>query len=80
MLSATIIKLGDSGSWVTTGRGLFACGHVVCVDDFGDISIVPLESTFTDIKRLLGASAVNLPTHEDLLAWQNEKTMSWCAP
>ncbi|KAK1641019.1 hypothetical protein BDP81DRAFT_417890 [Colletotrichum phormii] len=56
---------GDSGAWVVGSSSHDVFGHTIAADMFGDAYIVPLDQTFADIQRSLGAESVHLPSPQD---------------
>ncbi|KAK3349879.1 hypothetical protein B0T25DRAFT_549121 [Lasiosphaeria hispida] len=61
------IQDGDSGSWVANPISMEVYGHVVATDMTGDAYVVPLHSSFAEMKTRLGVESVDLPTTADLL-------------
>lgn len=53
---------GDCGSWVVHSETREVLGHVVAVDSFKEIYVVPLQATLQDMKESLGAASVALLT------------------
>ncbi|KAI1172699.1 hypothetical protein F4777DRAFT_560562 [Nemania sp. FL0916] len=59
------LKRGDSGAWViheTTGE---VYGHVVSIDMFGEVYVIPLDHTLSNIRAHLQADRVGLPQDYD---------------
>lgn len=56
---------GDSGAWVVGSPIADVFGHVVATDMFGDAYVFPLDETFQDIKKSLGAKSAHLPSLDD---------------
>ncbi|KAK0615682.1 hypothetical protein B0T17DRAFT_350785 [Bombardia bombarda] len=61
------VEDGDSGSWVVNPVSMDVYGHVVATDCTGDAYVIPLHGTFDEMKTVLGAGSVELPTTADLL-------------
>jgi hypothetical protein len=59
---------GDSGCWIKDELNGDVYGHVVCLDIFGEASVVPLKSTLEDIRLRTQAEAVSLAEREDLIS------------
>jgi len=68
------IREGDSGSWVVHNGSPLVFGHVVATDVFGDAYVIPMVDTFDDIKRCIGAKAVELPTPKDFKVQETIET------
>lgn len=68
------IREGDSGSWVVHNGSPLVFGHVVATDVFGDAYVIPMVDTFDDIKRCIGAKAVELPTAKDFKVQETNET------
>ena len=58
----------------TTGE---VYGHVVAVDVFRDIYVVPIETTLQDIMKRLVARGVSLPTAKEVEEWHPGKLTSY---
>lgn len=58
---------GDSGSWVVDADTMTLLGHVVASDIFGDVYVVPIAQSFTDIRRKLHALRVYLPPDGNMI-------------
>ncbi|KAK1699854.1 hypothetical protein BDP55DRAFT_626543 [Colletotrichum godetiae] len=56
---------GDSGAWVVGALSHEVFGHTVAVDMFGDAYVLPMDQTFADIQRSLGAESVQLASLQD---------------
>lgn len=57
---------GDCGSWVVDAETKEVFGHVVAVDVLREAYVIPLDELFLDIKRVLGANTVRLPTRREV--------------
>ncbi|EPS37897.1 hypothetical protein H072_8510 [Dactylellina haptotyla CBS 200.50] len=68
------VKSGDCGSWVIDAETGSVYGHIVAVDVFDEVHVVPLEDTIEEMKRLLGADEVCLPSPEDFIKVENRET------
>lgn len=66
------LQSGDSGSWVVDSTSLEVYGHVVASDTFREAHVIPLSTTFGDIKAYLKAQSVCLPTIDDLRNWSQQ--------
>ncbi|KAI1125953.1 hypothetical protein F5Y10DRAFT_222105 [Nemania abortiva] len=60
------LKTGDSGSWVVESNEGQVYGHLVASVANGDGLIIPIHTTLEGMKELTGASAIRLPTAEDI--------------
>ena len=69
------IREGDSGSWVVYNGSPLVFGHVVAIDVFGNIYVIPMVNTFDDIKRYIGAKAVELPIVKDFEVLETIETL-----
>ena len=88
MSHGSVIDAGDCGSWVVDPVTHEVHGHVVASDTFGDAYVIPLDSTFRDIKQQLAADEVCLPTEREVLEWiqprnitpsfQNQSITKYC--
>ncbi|KAK4188587.1 hypothetical protein QBC35DRAFT_495866 [Podospora australis] len=58
---------GDSGSWVVDRETIELYGHLVATDHFNAGYVVPMCDILNDIKRHIGAVAVELPETPDFL-------------
>ncbi|KAK2603664.1 hypothetical protein QQS21_004137 [Conoideocrella luteorostrata] len=59
--SDSVLKPGDSGSWVVNEATYEVYGHVVSIDTLGEAYVVPIQSTLLDIQTELHADNVSLP-------------------
>lgn len=53
---------GDSGSWVVSLDNNQLLGHVVASDILGDVYVIPLGATLSDIRSRVGALSIGLPS------------------
>lgn len=70
----TGILPGDCGSWVINFDTGEVLGHIVAVDSFNEVYVVPLQETLRDIKERLGVASVALPTAKVLLDIAMDRT------
>ncbi|KAK1756988.1 hypothetical protein QBC47DRAFT_400617 [Echria macrotheca] len=60
------ISEGDSGAWVVDTLTWQVYGHVIGVQDIlGDVYVVPMSTTLSNVRRHLGAAEVKLPSPLD---------------
>jgi hypothetical protein len=57
---------GSSGAWVIATSTQTVIGHIIADDPFGDVYIVPIVDILADVKAVLDAKSVSLPTREDI--------------
>ena len=57
-------------------RTFEVCGHVVASDVFDEAHVIPIQSTFDDMKKQLSIESVSVPTQADIVEWQAKTTES----
>ncbi|KAK6538883.1 hypothetical protein TWF694_010441 [Orbilia ellipsospora] len=68
------VKSGDCGSWVIDAETGSVYGQIIAVDAFDEVYVVPLEDTIEEMKQLLGADEVCLPSPEDFISRCSEES------
>lgn len=48
-------------------------GHVIAVDSFGEAYVIPLQATFEQIERRVGAHSVRLAGSQDIKDYQTKR-------
>ena len=56
------ISRGDSGAWVVHAASQALYVHVVAMNTFGQVYVVPANDTFGNIRECLGASSISIPS------------------
>ncbi|MCJ1379601.1 hypothetical protein MMC17_002703 [Xylographa soralifera] len=69
LIQGQVLEPGDCGSWVFNRFTNEVYGHVVGSDVFGEFHVIPLQSTFAQMKECFAASSVCLPTELEARAW-----------
>ncbi|CZR66090.1 uncharacterized protein PAC_15991 [Phialocephala subalpina] len=63
------LQEGDCGAWVVDNQTYELYGYVVASGIFGEAYVLPLESSFKNVKDQLGAQDVYLPEAFEVASW-----------
>ena len=62
----SVLRPGDSGSWVVDAKTSRLYGHIVSVDAFGEAQVIPIHSTLQSIRDQLKVERAFLPLGQEI--------------